>query len=97
MASFRVAPVCLVIPGCAVWRRPGIHNHHREYGFRARAKKEARPGMMVSGGACHRWRPQRHSITACSGAADCARSAALVEPIMIASGIEPRMNIITNW
>ena len=27
-----------VIPGCAVRRRPGIHNHHREYGFRARAK-----------------------------------------------------------
>ena len=27
-----------VIPGCAFWRRPGIHNHDREYGFRARAK-----------------------------------------------------------
>ena len=26
-----------VIPGCAK-RRPGIHNHDREYGFRARAK-----------------------------------------------------------
>jgi hypothetical protein len=24
----------LVIPGCAK-REPGIHNHHREYGFRA--------------------------------------------------------------
>jgi hypothetical protein len=23
----------LVIPGCASWRRPGIHNHDREYGF----------------------------------------------------------------
>ncbi len=22
-----------VIPGCASWRRPGIHNHDREYGF----------------------------------------------------------------
>ena len=42
-------------------------------------------------------RSQLYSITACSGAADCARSAALVEPIMIASGIEPRMNIITSW
>jgi ABC-type branched-subunit amino acid transport system ATPase component len=29
-----------------------------------------------------------YSSTACSGAADCLRSAALVEPIMIASGIE---------
>ena len=26
-----------VIPGCVTWRRPGIHNHDREYGFRARA------------------------------------------------------------
>ena len=42
-------------------------------------------------------RDRLYSITACSGAADCSRSAALVEPIMIASGIEPRMNIITNW
>ena len=42
-------------------------------------------------------RSQLYSITAWSGAADCARSAALLEPIMIASGIEPRMNIITNW
>jgi hypothetical protein len=29
-------------------REPGIHNHHREYGFRARAKA-ARPGMTVVG------------------------------------------------
>ena len=29
--------------------------------------------------------------------ADCARRAALVEPIMIASGIEHRMNSITSW
>jgi len=28
-----------VIPGCATWRRPGIHNHDREYGFRARAPR----------------------------------------------------------
>src|SRR3954447_5245467 len=26
-----------VISACAAWRRPGIHNHDREYGFRARA------------------------------------------------------------
>ena len=28
-----------VVPGCASWRRPGTHNHHREYGFRARAPR----------------------------------------------------------
>ena len=37
----------------------------------------------------------RYSITACSGAA-CLRSAALLEPIMIASGIVHRMKIITS-
>jgi hypothetical protein len=25
----------VVIPGCAAWRRPGIHTHDRGYGFRA--------------------------------------------------------------
>src|SRR6266478_9123634 len=29
------------------WRRPGIHNHNRAYGFRARA--DARPGMTGIG------------------------------------------------
>ena len=38
-----------------------------------------------------------YSITACSGAADCSRSAALVEPIMIASGIAQAVKIITIW
>jgi hypothetical protein len=38
-----------------------------------------------------------YSITACSAGADWARSVALVEPIMIASGIEHRMNSITSW
>jgi hypothetical protein len=28
-----------VIPGRRAAGEPGIHNHHREYGFRARAKK----------------------------------------------------------
>ena len=32
-----------VIPGCATWRRPGIHTPDRGYGFRACAA--ARPGM----------------------------------------------------
>jgi hypothetical protein len=30
-----------VIPGRATWREPGIHNHDREYGFRACASKSA--------------------------------------------------------
>jgi len=38
-----------------------------------------------------------YSITACSGATDCLRSAALVEPIMIARGIAHRVKIITIW
>src|SRR5258708_11922474 len=34
----------LVIPGCAAWRRPGIHTPDRGYGFRARSF-HSRPGM----------------------------------------------------
>src|SRR5229473_2630103 len=33
-----------VIPGCATWRRPGIHTPDRGYGFRARSLR-SRPGM----------------------------------------------------
>ena len=40
---------------------------------------------------------KRYSITAWSGASDCLRNAALVEPIMIASGIAHSVNIITIW
>ena len=40
---------------------------------------------------------RRYSITAWSGAICCLRSAALVEPIMIASGIAHSVNIITIW
>src|SRR5215207_9561637 len=32
--------ISTVIPGRAK-REPGIHNHHRDYGFRARAKRRA--------------------------------------------------------
>ena len=39
----------------------------------------------------------RYSITACSGAADCLRSVALLEPIMIVSGIAHSVKIITIW
>src|SRR6266446_2577223 len=38
-----------------------------------------------------------YSITAWSGASDCLRSAALVEPIMIAKGIAQSVKIITIW
>jgi len=36
-----------VIPGCAAWRRPGIHTHDRGYGFRARSFY-SRPGMTIA-------------------------------------------------
>jgi hypothetical protein len=40
----------------------------------------------------------RYSITAAwSGPCACLRSAALVEPIIIASGIAQSVTIITNW
>ena len=38
-----------------------------------------------------------YSIAACSGASCCLRSATLVEPIMIASGIAHSVKIITIW
>jgi hypothetical protein len=34
----------VVIPGCASWRRPGIHTHDGGYGFRAHSL-HSRPGM----------------------------------------------------
>src|ERR1700737_2198388 len=34
----------VVIPGCASWRRPGIHTHDRGHGFRVRSF-HSRPGM----------------------------------------------------
>jgi hypothetical protein len=40
---------------------------------------------------------RRYSITACSGACDCLRNAALVEPIMSPSGIAHSVNSITIW
>src|SRR6202171_6330308 len=43
-ALFSWKVLSVVIPGCAIWRRPGIHNHDREYGFRARSLR-SRPGM----------------------------------------------------
>src|SRR6266571_7144079 len=49
----------VVIPGCASWRRPGIHTPDRGYGFRARSPSAklmlasilpqgSRPGMTTS-------------------------------------------------
>ena len=36
MTTAREVEEIFVIPGCASWRRPGIHTHYRGYGFRAR-------------------------------------------------------------
>src|ERR1700733_565552 len=36
-----------VIPGCASWRRPGIHTPRRGYGSRAGALR-SRPGMTMT-------------------------------------------------
>ena len=36
----------VVIPECAIWRRPGIHSPCRGYGFRARSF-HSRPGMTI--------------------------------------------------
>src|SRR5271168_4834132 len=49
--------MCFIIPGCASWRRPGIHNHDRAYGFWARAF--ARPGMTDRELALRESRPVR--------------------------------------
>ena len=38
-----------------------------------------------------------YSMTACSGGSDCLRSAALLDPIMIVSGIAHSVKIITIW
>ena len=38
-----------------------------------------------------------YSMTACSGTTDCLRSVALLEPIMIVSGIAHSVKIITIW
>jgi hypothetical protein len=40
-----------VIPGCATWRRPGIHTPGRGYGFRARAEPVIGPRFART-----RWR-----------------------------------------
>ena len=37
-------PPGVVIPGCATWRKPGIHTPDGGYGFRARSF-HSRPGM----------------------------------------------------
>src|SRR5437868_4120113 len=68
---------------------PGIHV------FRSCGKKDV-DGRDKPGHDVERSRDLTcYSITACSGAADCLRSAALVEPIMIPSGIAHSVKIIT--
>jgi hypothetical protein len=44
----QIAPEQLVIPGRAE-REPGIHNHHREYGFRACAKRRIHDAQLRNG------------------------------------------------
>ena len=65
--------------------------------FRDSGKKDGMagtsPAMTRRRSAIH----DRYSITACSGASDCLRNAALVEPIMIPSGIAHSVKIITSW
>src|SRR6266581_7856759 len=56
----------VVIPGCASWRRPGIHTPDRGYGFRARSRC-SRPGMT---GRCCRTNRQIESAAMSKGLID---------------------------
>src|SRR5882724_6340737 len=56
----------LVIPGCASWRRPGIHTPDRGYGFRARSRC-SRPGMT---GRCCRTNRETESAAMSKGLID---------------------------
>src|SRR5256885_11590108 len=77
-----------VMPGLV----PGIHV------FRNHSKKDV-DGRDEPGHDAEKKRRdlKRYSITAWSGASDCLRKEALVEPIMIASGIAHSVNSITIW
>jgi hypothetical protein len=70
---------------------PGIHvlSSHRKNDVDGRDE----PGHDVERAAVR----NPYSITAGSGASDCLRNDALVEPIMIASGIAHSVNSITIW
>src|SRR6202171_3475239 len=48
----------IVIPGCAFWRRPGIHIPGRGYGFRARSLR-SRPRMTMAGSRLKTSTPRR--------------------------------------
>src|SRR3954464_11762507 len=43
-----------VIPGCAPWRRPGIHTHDGGYGFRARDFVAPRNDNLINRRLLHR-------------------------------------------
>ena len=74
---------------------------------RRRRVNQAKPGMngvtclrlhhRCGGPEGRRSRLKVYSITACSGACDCLRSVALVEPIMIVKGMAHSMKTITIW
>jgi len=71
-----------------------LHRHVRTCPFIQSKKDVYEPGHDVER---KRGDLRRYSITAWSGASDCLRKEALVEPIMIASGIAHRVKIITIW
>ena len=68
----------------------------REAGRQRRLPIRHPPSGRQRDGFFRRLRLRDYSITACSGPAACFLNAALVEPIMIASGIVPRMKNITS-
>src|SRR5450432_2224017 len=63
--GYKAAPgfrqdVPVVIPGCAAWRRPGIHTPGRGYGFRARF------APRNDGHVCVAWVPALRSSARCA-------------------------------
>jgi hypothetical protein len=70
---------------------PGIHV------FRTAQRKTGMAGPSPAMTRRESRDPNVYSIAAWSGASCCLRSAALVEPIMIASGIAHIVNSITIW
>jgi hypothetical protein len=63
---------------------------------RATSRDDDAPDYRCNKCPCAGMGASGYSITACSGPAACLRSAALVEPIMIASGIEAMMKIMIS-
>jgi hypothetical protein len=77
-----------VIPGCAVRRRPGIHNHNREYGFRTAACR----GFRNDEGAV-----ARMSEAICGIASEALDAASLMEPLPDASHTQSRLAALSSF